>query len=42
MNYLGHGTNFEANIPSHVLHVHRRDVVELVNSRPARNAGHGA
>jgi hypothetical protein len=40
MNYLSHGTNFEANIPSHVWHVHRRDVVELVNSRPARNAGH--
>jgi hypothetical protein len=40
--YLSHGTNFEASIPFHVKHVHRRDVVKLVNSRFARNVGHGA
>jgi len=41
-HYLSHGLNFEASISSEARHVHRRDVVKLVNSRPARNGGHGA
>ena len=42
LNYLSHRLNFQASIPSEARHIHRRDVVKLVNSRPARNAGHGA